>query len=287
MKGHFLLLFLLVNVGAQNSLEKLREKIAALKRENDEFQESLDMIAANLNNQSSKCEKESKQKEPVHDDEQFEDRLTALEERLTAIKNFLTNGKKSDADLRSKSREVINDMKGKVIKVDETIEELRSNVAKSLEGFENEIEEVKKIANIIVNSEGTVMYGHVGSACTTFGQECTDDQSECRSGRCQCLPGLSYNLHKRKCVASCDMYGSTYQVVSKKIIRGHNNIHLNSTNLAKCKTACETASEFQCRSIDYFSEWKQCFMSEKVVSDVPDDSWEYNKEGIHLQRDCA
>lgn len=280
----------------RRSITKLENKVRLLEAENDRIYSAMDYLESNLTAQIDAysggaggriiSQVSGKGGQSVKMSADFEERLKALEERIHAIKNYLQVEKKLDVALRVKSDEVINVMEGKVTETDQVIDQLKTNVDNTLKDFETRIDEVNTIANVIINSDGTVMYGKIGSACTTYGQECTDDNSECRSGRCQCLPGLSYDIHERKCVKSCGGYGTTYQVVSRKIIRGYNDLTLNSTNLAECKKTCEAENAFQCRSFDYFPQWKQCYLSKNVVSDITDNSWEYNSEGIHFQRDC-
>lgn len=216
----------------------------------------------------------------------FEDRLRDMEGNIDALKKYLMGEKRLDIVLRTQSKEVIKEMKGKVRETEIVIGVLKDEVKGSLNDFENKILEVNKSANVKINANGAVLYGGIGSACTSNGGECLGEDSECRSGRCQCLPGLSYDLQARSCVESCDTYGKTYQSVRGKIIRGFNEETLEDVSLADCKAKCNDDSTFLCRSFDYFPQWRTCYISTNVKSEVPDDTWEYNPEGYHFQRDC-
>lgn len=216
----------------------------------------------------------------------FEDRLRDMEGKIDVLKKYLMGEKRLDIVLRTQSKEVIKEMKGKVRETEIVIGDLKEEVKGLLNDFENKIFEVNKSANVKINANGAVLYGGIGSACTSNGGECLGEDSECRGGRCQCLPGLSYDVQAQYCVESCHTYGKTYQSVSRKIIRGFNEETFMNVSLADCKTKCNDDSTFHCRSFDYFPQWQTCYISTKVKTEVPDDVWEYNSEGYHFQRDC-
>lgn len=272
-------------------IRKLEKQIATLKADQEFIYETLDELEKNL---TAKIETRTIGQEPVVSKEpqvtvigsSFESRLSDLEGKIETIKNYLMGEKRGDIQLRKKSEKVIEEMNGKVKQTENVIVELKKEVKDSITKFENKISEVNKTANVKINANGAVLYGGIGSACTAHGGECLGDDSECRGGRCQCLPGLSYDIQAQSCVSSCNVYGETYQSVSRKIIRGFNDKTVEETTLAKCKKDCVEETTFLCKSFDYFPQWHTCYMSASIKSDAPEDAWEYNTEGFHFQRDC-
>lgn len=212
-------------------------------------------------------------------------RLTDLEGRVEAIKKYLMKEKKSDMILRVQANNVIEDMRFRVTETDGVILKLKDDVKDTLKEFDNKVVDVNKTAHVKVNANGAVLYGGIGSSCSTNGGECVTPHSECRGYKCQCEVGLSYDLGTTSCVSECQTYGLTYQSVQKRIIRGHNDKTLEGVKLEECIDTCNTEASFECRSFDYFPQWRSCFLSAKVQADVPE-AWEYNMEGYHFQRDC-
>lgn len=274
----------------RHAIKSLQRQVRTLESEQESVINMLYTLETNLTAKISAMQGKTGAVSPgtqvVSIGEGFEERLVGLEGKIETIKNYLMGEKKGDILLRKKSEEVIKEMKEKVRETNNVIQTLKDEVTISLVNFENKITEVNKTANVKINANGAVLYGGVGSACTSNGGECVTDQSECRDGRCQCEPGLSYNVQARSCAESCSVYGETYQSVSRRIIRGFNDLKLDSVSLAECKKRCITEETFKCRSFDYFPQWRDCYMSSSVKSDTPDDAWEYNSEGYHFQRDC-
>lgn len=213
-------------------------------------------------------------------------RLEELEGRVESIKNYLVGEKKLDVQLRKKSEEVIDEMKSKVSETDVVINSLRTDVENSLNVFDGKINAVNRTAHVKINAQGAVLYGGIGSSCSTNGGECVTKDGECRDGKCQCVPGYSYDLGLRTCASSCETYGFTFQSVKRRIIRDYNDLTLEDVELDDCTKACIEETTFVCRSFDYFPRWNACYLSENVKTDVPDENWEYNTEGYHFQRDC-
>lgn len=273
------------------SIKKLQNDVENLQRDQEDMYKMLDSLETNLTAQISKIGGTMPGgtvsiSQPVQIDTNFEKRLSDMEGKIEAIKNYLLGEKQGDILLREKSEEVIKEMKGKVQETGAVIDELKVDVQNSLKEFEIMIGDVNKTANVKINSNGAVLYGGIGSACTSGGDECLSENSECRGGRCQCIPGMSYNLNTRTCGESCEKYGETYQSVNRRIIRGFNDDTVKNLTLAECKKRCIEDTGFLCRSIDYFPHWHTCYMSASVKSASTEDAWEYNSEGIHFQRDC-
>lgn len=272
------------------SIKRLQSKVKDLEAEQESIFIMLDSLETNMTAQISKIQGTSVAAPSgttvVEIDAKLEERLSNIEGKVEAIKNYLIGEKRGDIQLRKKSEEVIKEMKEKVKETENVIEALKNDVTNSLADFEDKIKDVNKTANVKINANGAVLYGGIGSACTTNGGECMTKDSECRDGRCQCLPGLSYDIQAQSCVGSCGVYGETYQSVSRRIIRGFNDKKVESVSLGECKIKCIEEEDFKCRSFDYFPQWRDCYMSASVKSDAPDEAWEYNSEGYHFQRDC-
>lgn len=292
---HFILLGIFVSsvhghIINRASILKLEDEVNALKREQERMYTMLDALETDL---TSKIATHGLGLPGVIEtqslpgmDTNYEERLSEMEGKIDAIKTYLMGEKKVDMVLRDRSEGVINQMTDKVTETGTVIEDLKIDVQNSITKFKDMIVDVNRTANVKINANGAVLYGGIGSACTSNGGECVGEDSECRGGRCQCIPGLSYDVQSRACVESCRKYGETYQSVSRKIIRGFNDDTLKNITLAECKEKCIKETKFTCRSFDYFQHWHTCYLSQSVKSEGTAASWEYNSEGIHFQRDC-
>ena len=225
--------------------------------------------------------------------------LKDLEETITRLESNLDDEDDTDSfltalqgDTWTKFDQTRQDVVDVAADVHNTVDALLQPVSARLDNVK------QKTAERNVALGGVVYYAGIGSPCVEDTDVCGTKDSECRDGICQCKVGLSSDSLNQRCVESCDNgYGRTYQTVANYIIRGHNDAELSNSTLQKCKERCENEQLFACRSMDYFPDYMQCYLSSKVRgdlddviedngSDVMDAGWEYNAAGIHLQRDC-
>lgn len=216
----------------------------------------------------------------------FEDKITDIENAIKALEKFLMGEKKEDAVLKDKSELLKQAVFGKVKELTEVIDNLHVSVKDTVKNFSNMISSVNETAHANIDTNGAVVYGGIGSACTSNGEECLVMNSDCRNGRCQCSLGMSFDSRNRICLYRCNKYGNTFQSVEQRIIRNFNNHTVTFVTLAACKQLCINETKFICRSFDYFPDRKSCYLSEVIKGDITNE-WEYNTAGNHFQRDCA
>lgn len=218
-------------------------------------------------------------------DDTFETRLSDIEETVDALKIYLTREKRRDTELVKRSEKAIRQINHKVTEARDLVANTKVDISKSVSDFENRLVSVKKSAERNMEVEGVIRYGGVGTSCSAGNDACAVEKSECRHGRCQCEPGYSYNALTQECTTSCTSYGTTFQSIENRVIRGHNDKVLEGVSFPECKKSCFDADGFVCRSIDYFASMKECYLS-SVTALEAEDNWEYNSIGYHFQRDC-
>ncbi|KAH3719398.1 uncharacterized protein LOC127855005 [Dreissena polymorpha] len=239
-------------------------------------------------------------------------RLERIEKLVRDIRNledYLTDDGALDKHFVNLNVTVEKEIDAKIKVVNDRVGQMNAKIKEDLGGvgtITDRIEQTADKRNVVVG--GVVYYMGIGSACTEDVDICRVGKSECREGICQCEPGLSSDSLRQTCVDKCEGgYGRSYQTVNNYAIRGYNNMELLNVTLENCKARCEAANAFVCRTFDYFPDWKSCYLSEKVKSDVEpvkafpsndgtydadldvrdkEDGWEYNGAAIHFQRDC-
>ena len=214
------------------------------------------------------------------------DRLKNVEDRVRALVERVKRGKTRDGPLRGETVVVLHRMSQTITATAAAVKTLGQEITEQLDAFKGKISAAHRDAQVKISSLGGLMYGGIGTPCSADAPECTTADSECRGDKCQCSLGLSYDHGQRKCVGSCATYGRTFQTAPRRVIREYNDRVVNSTSLADCASTCVDETSFTCRSFDYFPDWRQCFLSRHVKSDVDDAAWEYNDAGYHFQRDC-
>ncbi|XP_052803484.1 uncharacterized protein LOC128233711 [Mya arenaria] len=285
-----------VIIGSVNCHFKLRKDIKSLQSITDQLTEVEGILKIQFNstrdnltnmiNNALKEDSDSNEDDELSS-EGLERRLANLERRIASIIQKVMAGKEKEGKLRQSTAAVIDEMADKVVSTDAFIVKLKTDIEDQLTTFDNRIQKANKTAHVKISSMGGLRYGGIGTPCSSDSGECVTPESECRADKCQCHLGLSYSHGEGTCVPSCDEYGSTYQTSPNRIIRGYNDLHLNETSLAQCSTRCSTEEAFVCRSFDYFPDWRQCYLSRHVNTDVDESAWEYNGAGYHFQRDCV
>ena len=273
----FLVLFCVSSVVGHYSnvplIDKLDQDVKDLKDSQSKMYEHMDKIETNI-----------LQKLSV--DDSFETRLSGIEGTVDALRNYLTREKRRDTDLVKRSEKAIRQINHKVTEAQDLVSDTKVEISKSVSDFEDRLVSVKKSAERNMEVEGVIRYGGVGTSCSAGNDACAVEKSECRHGRCQCEAGYSYDAHSQECTATCKSYGNTFQSVAKRVIRGHNDKVLEGVSFPECKKSCTDATDFVCRSIDYFGSLKECYLSSVTALEAESD-WEYNSIGYHFQRDCA
>lgn len=253
-------------------IDSLRKDIDALEANQAKIYEAMDDVETSVLRQLSA-------------DETFETRLSDLEGTVDALKTYLWSEKRKDIDLVIQSKEAIRQIKDKVTEASNLVSNTKVEISKSVTDFEDRLIAVNESAQRNMDVKGVIMYGGVGTSCSAGNDACGVNKSECRRGRCQCEPGYSYNAYTQKCATSCQKYGTTFQSVEKRVIRGHNNEIFEEVSFSECKQRCIAAANYTCRSIDYFDSLNECYLSSATALEAEDD-WEYNSIGYHFQRDC-
>ena len=219
-------------------------------------------------------------------EKEFEEKLSSLEQQVSALKMYLMQEKKADIQLKVDAQNTINDMKTKVEESKTLTDELKGTVKNSLDDFNTKIDKVNKTAHLTVNVKGVVFIGSIGSTCSYDAEDCNLPQSECRDRKCQCEIGLSFDNELNQCTDTCKQYGCTFQSARQRIIREFNDKIIENVTLSECKDHCIQETDFLCKSFDYFPRWETCYMSQRTKIDTPEEAWEYNSAGTHFQRDC-
>lgn len=269
-------------------ISKLEADIQSVKDETDSIYGAMDQIETKFQQQIQKLGPVSgTTAKPIGklDFDDFEERLTILEDTVDAIKRYLMGEKAKDIELKIRSEDAINQINVKVDEAKLLVGNTKVEISRSVSEFEDALKSVNESAQRNMNVKGVIRYGGVGTSCSAGNDACVVAKSECREGRCQCEPGYSYDKDAQQCVATCKSYGRSFQSVRKRVIRGHNDDIVENVSFAECKQRCYDADEFVCRSIDYFDSMRECYLSSITKLDAEDD-WEYNSIGYHFQRDC-
>ena len=254
-------------------IDELDKDVRELKDSQSKMYEHMDRIETNI-------------MEKLSVDDTFETRLSDIEGTVDALKIYLTREKRRDTDLVKRSDKAIRQINQKVTEARDLVANTKVDISKCVSDFEDRLVSVKKSAERNMEVEGVIRYGGVGTSCSAGNDACAVEKSECRHGRCQCEPGYNYNKHTQECTTSCTSYGTTFQSIENRVIRGHNDKILEGVSFPECKKNCTDANDFVCRSIDYFASLQECYLSSVTALEAEDD-WEYNSIGYHFQRDCA
>ena len=220
------------------------------------------------------------------DFEKYEERLVMLEDTVDSLKRYLMTEKRKDIGLKRRSETAIDQINAKLNEANELVGSTKDDMSKSVTDFEIQLRSVNQSAQRNMDVKGVIVYGGVGTSCLAGHDVCVVGKSECRGERCQCEPGYSYHAFAQECVTSCQDYGPTFQSVENRVIRGHNDDIVENVSFLECKQLCLNATDFVCRSIDYFQSLGECYLSSVTKPEVEGD-WEYNSIGCHFQRDCA
>lgn len=215
-------------------------------------------------------------------------RLEQLEIKTSILEKHVHSEGKMDLFLQQLPSDFKAEIASEISKMKKMAEKMKNMLNSSLNPLDtllSKVDSASKSRNLAIG--GVLYLEGIGSACRIRSDVCRVVASECRDDVCQCLPGLSYDSLHQACVENCTVYGNTYQTVSNRIIRGFNNEAINNISLSECKKSCQNAKRFQCTSLDYFHNWKSCYLSEFRKKEAAADAWEYNAAAVHFQRDCA
>lgn len=284
-------LFLLLCFGIVNGhysnmpkIRQLQEGIESIKKEQTGIYDAMDEIETDISKQIQNLGPAPGSTMST-DFDGFDERLTTLEETVDSLKRYLMAEKRKDIVLKSRSEDAIDKINDKVNEATVLVGSTKVDISKRVSEFEDTLKSVNQSAQRNMNVEGVIMYGGVGTCCSAGNDACAVAKSECRKGRCQCEPGYSYDANAQQCVSTCPTYGTTFQSVEKRVIRGNNDDVVKDIPFSECKQCCLNATDFVCRSIDYFQSMKECYLS-SVTKLEAEDNWEYNGIGDHFQRDC-
>lgn len=280
----------------EDDIFKIEDDQAAIRKRISELQNLvIDEIQETTNIESTRGKEDDdvtiiEPEDPASDPKitEFVKRLDNVEKNIEAIQSYVDGERETDTFLNGLRGDIGKAFDNDMLQVKNLAGGMRKELKESLEKAGHDLKAVEDFANsrnVIIG--GVLYYDGIGSACGESFDVCRVENSECRDGKCQCKMGMSHDSLQEKCVDACaDGYGNTYQTVHNYIIRGHNTVTVNETSLEDCKEQCETADNFECRSIDYFPRWEACYLSDVVKGDIDNEAWEYNSAGIHFQRDC-
>lgn len=280
------------------AIKELESRVEQIKQDNSNVHDMIRLLQGSLldkikdaagDAESEVEEEENRVRDTESDTKQrrLKKRIENIENNIKTIENYLSDERETDAFLKSLEGETGKSFLNDMAEVKKMAAEMKQSMSTVFGDLSKDLQAVENFANsrnVIIG--GVAYYDGIGSACGSQYDVCRVTNSDCRDGICQCLAGLSYDHLQQTCVDQCETgYGNTYQTVNNYIIRGHNSLSVNETELVQCKKLCESADTFICRSFDYFPRWRSCFLSEEIKPNV-DNGWEYNEAGIHFQRDC-